>query len=39
MNAPGKILATPIPSSTAILVQYWTNIQPIWNITHILAKI
>ena len=27
------------PSSTVILVQYLTNIQPIWNIAHILAKI
>ena len=26
------------PSSTATLVQYWTNIQPIWNIAHISAK-
>ena len=28
-----------IPGSTAILVKYWTNIQPIWNSAHILANI
>ena len=26
------------PSSTVILVQYWTNIEPIWNIAHMSAK-
>ena len=28
-----------VPSSTAILVQYWANIQPIWNIAHYLGQV
>ena len=32
------VIANSGPSSTVILVQYWTNIEPIWNIAHMSAK-